>query len=549
MIQQPEVSWHEKEPAMIEIDINEILKDHVTLDVECIDRIYLNGYIPNLQMPGQLVKFLRHRGHVIPSPAMLGKMTNEYKTAVEAFAKAHNIPLFHFERGVRKDDVAAEYRAQQGEQEGILFIGIAQERAYAYKARKRVEGKRVFFDYSRQSVFVNHYYFYLQDDDFGPAFIKVCTYAPYAVKLCLNGHEWAKRQLRKRGVPFEPLDNGFLACEDPEALQEICDQLGPERIQAFFDKWQAQLPWRLTTKDREAGYQYRLSIWQVEFSRTQVFDDPVRGRQWFEAIIRDNLDVGRPDRIQLVFEKRVTKRTPGLFRTQVIEDGVNPSLHAYYKKTHVKQYFKEKRALRTETTINNTRDLGIGKDISNLPFLQQLGRQINRRFLDAQRISYDCVLSAQSLERIVQPTVTDDGQRASALRLGEPRVMALLSALTSFAHIPNGFTNKTLREQVADQLDLEHKPYGAAQMSYDLRRLRLKGIIWRIPGSYRYQLSTYGRKVALFFTKLETRIFRRFLAALDSAQPVPLPLAAALEQVEQAVIQLVKHANLSPSAA
>jgi hypothetical protein len=534
---------------MTEVDINEILKEHVTLDIECIDRIYLNGYIPNLQMPGQVVKFLRQQGYPIPSPAMLGKLTDAYKAAVEAFAAQHGIPLVHFERGVRKDDVATEYRERHGEQEGVLFIGIAQERTSAYKAHKRTQGQQVFFDYARQSVFVNHYYFYLQDDDFGPAFIKVCTYAPYAIKICLNGHEWAKRQARKRGLVFEALDNGFLACGDAQALQELCDQLGPEQIQAFFDKWQSKLPWRLTAQDGEAGYQYRLSLWQVEFSRTQVFDDPTRGRQWFEAIIRDNLDVGRPDRIQLVFEKRVTQRTPGLFRTQIIEDGVNPSLHAYYKKTHVKQYFKENRALRTETTINNTRDFGIGKDISNLPFLQQLGRQINRRLLDAQHISYDCVLSAQSLERIVHPTVTDDGQRAPALRLGEPRVMALLSALTAFVHIPRGFTNNTLREQLADLLDTDPQPYGAAQMSYDLRRLRLKGIIWRIPNSYRYQLTTYGRKVAVFFSKLETRVFRQFLAALDPAQPVPLPLATALEQVEQAVAQLVEHAHLSPAAA
>jgi hypothetical protein len=534
---------------MTEIDINAVLKGQVTLDIECIDRIYLNGYIPNLQTPGQLVRFLRHRGYEIPSPAILGKMTTAYKAAVEDFAREKGIPLFHFERGVRKDDVAAAYRKRHGEQEGVVFIGIAQERAYAYKARKRVEGKRVFFDYSRQSVFVNHYYFYLQDQDFGAAFIKVCSYAPYAVKICLNGNEWAKRQLQQRGIAFEPLDNGFLSCDDPDTLQEICDQLGPEQFQAFFTKWQSRLPWRLTLDDQRAGYQYRLSIWQVEFSRTQVFDDPQRGRQWFEAIIRDNLDVGRPDRIQLVFERRVTQRTPGLFRTQVIIDGVNPSLHAYYKKTHVKQYFKENRALRTETTINDTRDFYVNKDISNLPFLQKLGRQINRRLLDAQHISFDCVLSAQSLERIAQPTVTEDGQRAPALHLGQPRVMALLNALTSFVHIPHGFTNQTLRQQIADLLGSDRTPYGTSQMSYDLRRLRNKGIIWRIPNSYRYRLTTYGLKVALFFTKLDARIFRRFLAAIDSSQPVPLPLAAAFAQVEQAVNALVNHAHLAPAVA
>jgi len=530
-------------------DINEILKEHVTLDNECIDRIYLNGYIPNLQMPGQLVKFMHHRGYDIPSPAILGKWTDAYKEAVETFAKEQGIDVIHFERGARKDDIATQYRERFEGQEGILFIGIAQERAYAYKARKKVRQKLVGFEYSRQAVFVNHYYFYIQDEEFGPAFIKICTYAPYAIKICLNGNEWAKRQARKQGLAFEALDNGFLSCADPATLQAICDQLGPGQIQAFFDKWQARLPWRLTADDRQAGYNYRLSIWQVEFSRTQVFNDPVQGRQWFEAIIRDNLDVGRPDRIQLVFERRVTKNTPGFFRTKVVHEGVNPSLHAYYKKTHLKQYFKEQRALRTETTINNSRDLGVGKDISNLPFLQQLGRQINRRLLDAQHISYDCVLSAQSLERIVQPTVTDDGQRAPAFRLGQPRVMAVLNALTSLVHISHGFTNQSLRQQVADLLGTDQAAYGSAQMSYDLRRLRLKGIIWRIPNSYRYQLTTYGRKVALLFTKLDARIFRRAFAAIDPSQPVPLPLAAALEHVEQAVAALVKHAHLAPSAA
>jgi hypothetical protein len=529
-------------------DINEILKEHVSLDIECIDRIYLNGYIPNLQVPGQLVKFMHQRGFDIPSPAILGKWTDAYKGEVEAFAKEQGIEVIHFERGVRKEEVAARYREQWGNREGVIFIGVAQERAYAFGARKRAQAGRVGFEYSRQSVFVNHYYFYLQDADFGPAFIKVCSYAPYAIKICLNGHEWAKRQADQRGMAFKTLDNGFLACDAPAALQEICDQLGPEHIQAFFAKWQARLPGRLTAEDRQAGYDYRLSIWQVEFSRTQVFDDPGQGRQWFEAIIRDNLDVGRPDRIQLVFERRVTQKTPGLFRTQVIQEGVNPSLHAYYKKTHVKQYFKEQRALRTETTINDSRDFGVGKDISNLPFLQQLGRQINRRLLDAQHISCDCILSAHSLARIVQPTVTDDGQHAPSLHLGQPRVMALLNALTSFAHIPHGFTNQSLRQQVADLLAGDHTTYATTQMSYDLRRLRLKGIIWRIPNSYRYQLTTYGRQVALLFSKLDARIFRHALAAMDASQPVPLPLAAALDQVEQAVADLVNHAHLATSA-
>ena len=524
--------------------ITEILKEHVTLDIECIERLYLNGYIPQMQTSGQLVGYLRHLGIEIPSPSILRDLTQSFKATVERYAKELEIPVIHFGPRERKDDVVASYRDRFSKEEGVVVIGIAQEKANAYKATKRTQGQMVGFDYSRQSVYVNHYYFYLQDKEFGPGFIKVCSYAPYGVKVCLNGHEWAKQQLKKEGVGFEALDNGFLSCEEPERLQTICNCLGPDQIQAFFEYWQERLPWRLTDIDRQAGFGYRLSIWQAEFSRTHVFADSTQGRQWFEAVIRENLDVGRPDRIQLVFDRKVTKATPGYMRTKVVQEGVNPSLHAYYKKTHIKQYFKEQRALRTETTINNSRDFGVNKDISNLPFLQQLGQQINQRLLDAQHLSFDCAISAHSLQRIVTPTISDDGQRAPALRLGEPRVMALLNALSSFQHIPRGLSNQSLRTHVADLLGLDPAHYTSAQMSYDLRRLRLKGIIWRIPNSYRYQLTTYGRRVALCLSKIDARIFRTVFAAFE-ATPLDTPLEQLLAQLDRLLDSVISDANLS----
>lgn len=530
-------------------NVNDLLREHVTLTVECLDRIYLNGYIPILQTPGQLVNFLiRHRGHKIPSPVLLGRITQAFVHAIKSFAQKNNIPLVHFERGQRKDDVAAEYRKEFNQSEGVVFIGVAQEKANAFKARKKDKSGYVGFEYSRQSVYVNHYYFYIQDEDFGPAFIKICTYAPYAIKLCLNGHEWVKQQLRKQGIAFEELDNGFLSCEDPQRLQAICDQLGPEQVQAFFDKWMHQLPLPLTAEDRKAGYYHRLSVRQLEVSHTQVFSDPVRGREFFEAVIRENLDIGRPDRVQLVFNRKVIKTTPGRFRTRVIEEGVQPSLHIEYKKSRVKQYFKENRALRTETTINDPKDFGVNKGLVNLPYLQKIGRAINRRLLDVQRVSHDCHLSPESVERVVQPTVTQDGQRAPGLRFGQARVMALLAALTSFVHTTHGFTHRILRPHVADLLGVDRDAYTTNQMSYDLRRLRLKGIVWRVPHSHRYVLTPYGRKVALFFTRLHARVFRPGFAALDPADPIPGPLAQALEQVDREIDRLIDNAHLVKAA-
>lgn len=525
-------------------NVNEILRDHVTLTVDCMDRIYLNGYIPNLQVPGQLVNFLiKHRGNKIPSPALLGKMGDQFAQAVRDYAQENGIPILHFEAGQRKDEVAADYRQKFTKAEGVVFIGIAQEKARSFKARKKDQEGPVGFEWSRQSVWVNHYYFYLQDVDFGPGFIKVCSYVPYPIKVYLNGHEWAKQQLRRAGIGFETLDNGFLSCPEPEKLQTICDQLGPPQIQTFFEKWVERLPMPLTSADRQAGYAHRLSVWQVEISRTQVFDDPVQGRQFFETVIQENLDLGRPDRVQLVFDRKIIASTPGRFRTRVIENGVNPSLYIEYKKAVLKQYFKENRALRTETIINDPKDFGVRLDLSNLPFLQKIGREINRRLLDVQRVSHNCHLSQESVERVVQPTVTPDGQRAPGLRFGQTRTMALLAALTLFVHNTYGFRHHELLPQVADLLGLD---YSTHQLTYDLRRLRLKGIIWRVPNSHRYLITPYGCKVALFFTRLHASVFRPGFAALDPSVPIPSPLAEALTAVEREVKNLIEQAHVAP---
>jgi hypothetical protein len=126
----------------------------------------------------------------------------------------------------------------------------------------------------RNSLLVNHFYFYCFDDDFGPFFLKFCSYFPFTAKLCINGNEWAKRQTAKAGIGFTALDNGFAAVDDPTAVQAICDRLGPEHIDALLCKWLARLPHPFTAADRAADYRYAISILQAEFSLTQMLDAP-----------------------------------------------------------------------------------------------------------------------------------------------------------------------------------------------------------------------------------------------------------------------------------
>lgn len=528
-------------------NINNILDQHVTFQCECIDRMYLNAYVPILQLPGYLVTFLvKHRKQTIPSPALLGHITKAFVAAVEHFAQEQNIPIVRFKKGQRKEEVAQPYFERAAGREGVVLIGIAQERATAFRAYRPKRGPTgvPHFEFVRASVCVNHYYFYILDRDFGPCFIKLCSYAPFTGRVWINGHEWVKRQLEKRGIPFTSKDNCLLGAPDPATVQQVCDELSAAHVEAFFRRWMAVLPQPLTPEDYRAGYRHHLSILQFEVSLTQVFDRPLSGRQFFEEAIRDHLDLGRPDSVQLIFGRRVTRRTPGCFRTRVLTTGVDPSLHLDYKRSKIKQYYKQGRALRTETTINDTRDFGIGRNLSHLADLRTIGREANRRLLDAQRLSQRCAISAPTLQQVVLPS-TIDGQRAPGLRFGDPRVMALFSSLCQFCHLPNGFTNASLRPLVAAHLAQPH--YTSHQMTYDLRRLSRKGFIQRLPGTHHYILTPQGRRLAFFFAKSYARILQPGLTHLDPSLPLPKsPLAQAWQRFDNALTSFIHQARLSP---
>ena len=198
--------------------ISSLLADHVTLQVRSVDRLFFQGYVPRLQTQFQVIRFLLDRGFPIPSPAVLGRIGGEYVKAVERFIAEHEIPVVRFVKGDVKEDIAREYfkAAEREGRFGVVMVGIAQERTSAWRGwRDGGPDGHPHFEYRRQSIFPNNYYWYIRDPDWGPAFLKTTAYAPYSVWLYLNGNEWAKRQATQRGIAFKPLDNGFASCEDP----------------------------------------------------------------------------------------------------------------------------------------------------------------------------------------------------------------------------------------------------------------------------------------------------------------------------------------------
>jgi len=227
----------------------------------------------------------------------------------------------------------------------------------------------------------------------------------------------------------------------------------------------------------------------------------------------------------------------------VLTEGVVPSLHVHYKNSKIKQYHKEGRALRTETTINNTYDFQIGRLLCNLGALRQIGFKANRRRLHVQSLSHDCLIGENRFHDLTQPVVVEQ-QRASALRFGDKRAMALMQSLCQFTLLPEGLRHRELRHSVAALLGLEPDHYSPGQMTYDLRRLRLHGLIERIPQTHRYRVTQLGTMAAQFYCRFYARVLRPAFScttAIDTHKSNNTPL----RKLDRALGELIQQAQLA----
>ncbi len=534
------------------VTAGELLDGHAALDIECLDRIYLNAYVPVLQSSGQVVAFMtQHLGKPIPSPALMEHIGTRFRRSVESYADANGIPWVKFGKDDRKIAVMQphiEAQAATGKS-GVAAVGVSQEFQRVWSAYRRdTQTAAPQYTFAKADRRVTCYYFYLWDEDFGPAFVKVCAYFPYPAKVWVNGHEWAKRQAVKAGIGFTELANGFASCDNPAGLQEICDRFQAGTIEVFVQRWLHRIPMPFGPADRDAGYWWECSMRQVEVSRTIVFDEPCRARLFFEALIADNLDLGRPENVEIIFGRRVRVDTPGTFRTAIDRPVIDPDdkgvvVNVFYKHSRVKQYLKEGRALRIETVINSPRDLACNARLPNLDELQDKARAINQRILEAERAGQATVLASPAFERIAHPSADADGRRTPALRFGDPRVMALAGALASTLTAATGITNKSLRALITGLLNTRYTP---GQMTYDLRRLRLAGLIRRIEHTNRYVLTPDGIKFAVFYTKVHSRLLRPLMAA--DQPPAPPELRHALDTLSRHVDDYISRARLGKAA-
>jgi hypothetical protein len=532
----------------------DMVAGHVSLDVSCPGRLYLNGYVNKLQTPGGVVYFFHdHRGKPIVSPALFEPIGEKFRRDIRDWAQANGIPLIRFTAGERKADVMAPYldAAAAAGRSQVVAVGCAQEFQLVWTARKRDTdpGGCPQFSFTKEQRRVSVFYVYIFDERMGPGFIKICTYFPYPVKAWVNGHEWAKRQAAAAGIGFTALSNGFASCEDPAGLQDICDRFGPGTVQVWFERWMARIPLPLDDADRDGGYWWELSMRQVETSRTLVFDGDVHARAFFEALLCENMDLGRPENVELLFRRGQRLGRPAIpppgggFKTKIDRYCDLVTINVFYKNSRLKQYLKDGIALRIETVINNPKDLRCNRQLHNLPELQDKARAINARLMETETAGQGTALVSPVIERITRPTLTGQGRKAPALRFGDLRVQALAGAIAAMLFTVTGITNKTLRGLMTGLL---HRPYSMNQASYDLSRLARNGLIRRVPGRNRYALTRDGLLFAHFYTKVYDHVLRPLMA--PDRPNAPPELVAALDTLDRLAADHIARARV-PTAA
>jgi hypothetical protein len=462
----------------------------IRFQYSCFDRMLLNAVVQPMQQPPRIVGFL-DKCRQVPSitKAYFGGVSDEYHRFVGRLAAEQRVPIVEPPKGVRREDWVEPFYRRLGSRFGIAVILKSRENARIAVSYATPNGGNRIEVLTR---FVWQYYFYLRDEEWGRMFVRISTYFPFNARACVNQHEWLARQLAAEGIPFRKAANAFVQCADPERLQQLADGLTPADLEVPMQRWLRELVPFYASSDpnRLTDLVYRLFFSQVEYCTNLIFKERAALDRMADRLLDLNRGIGRPDKLSTIFGHRVTRAYRGGLKTQIADHHLgNPVIRSAYKDSSIKQYVRDHRLLRTEGTSYNTPDLGVGKSIRNLPQLRRVMRGINDRYLAIQQDVLETYVDRGQLARLRQPTITPSGRRTPGLKLDDPRLLAVMQALTCFVHVARGgrFRTRDLHQRAAEALGMTTETYRLGQVRYDLAKLRVKGLVIKVPKTQTYR--------------------------------------------------------------
>jgi hypothetical protein len=495
-------------------------KDSICFGYRCFDRILLNGLIQPFQQPERVVGFFDTYRHLYPvsrnvlrgrrrAVSVLGEGAGRQMERLDrrgAQGPARRIRRPYF-KGAKPDQVVVILKAREPARIMTAIGDKALNRWHLQIAER----------------WIVQYNLYANDRRWGRIFVRICPYLPFSARVCLNQHHWLANRMREEGIDFQQCSNAFLRCGSPERLQELADTLTAEDLMTCGQKWLARFTLFFTEKERRyAGCQHRLFFSQIEFCDNLIFRRRAALDKLGERLLDANRTIGQPNKITVIFGRKVTKHYRGKLQTEIEDMNLpNPVIRSHYRNGFIKQYVRDHLILRTEVAGNNVTDYGVNKAVEHLPALRDKLSAINNNYLDIQQDILETFIDRGQLQRLAKPTITATGKRIPGLKLDNPRQLALMHALVRFAQIPpaNTFSTGEIYPHVIAALSRTAEQYSLASLRYDLSKLRAKGLVEKLPRSRRYRWPAEGYSVCLIFLKLFDRVYAPLIAAL--LRPVP----------------------------
>ena len=538
--------------------LSELLGHHVQFHYTAWDRIVLNGYLDRLQRPENIVYFFREVvGAPCVTPEVLMSRTAPYRAWVVRYAEELGVPLLAAPKGVRKEEMVAPYYQRCKEAEGVVCIltSVEQGRTFvSYTPRYVPSGDPNYRQIHTCRKRFLHYYFYLMDPVLGPMSLRVGTFLPFTLACFVNGHSFVAQELTRGGLAFRKEDNAFLAVADVAALEVAAARLTPRLIEQRCDHWARRLAPAFSAAERAVlplGYRY--SVAQIELATDIIFKRSAPLKALFRRATELGILLGGADRTTHLFGRRITHRYQG--KLQTVLDRRNegqPILRSYYQSSFVKQYEKGDRLLRTETCLNNTYDLGIGRHLEHLPELYERLLATNKRYLDAQAELLASTVDAGELATLARP-VQVRARRVPGLKLEDDRVIRLLEGLLHPGTFIADWTSREVHVRLLARHRLTDADYRLGQLRSDLGKLRAHGLVERLGTSRRYRLTPRGLKLGVLLVKLRTRLLGPLATLATDAQPRrltrnPSAVEAAFRQVDAALDHLCDTLGLNWAA-
>jgi len=490
-------------------------KNHIRSHYACFDRILLNGLIQPFQQPERVIGFFNTYRHQFPvSRKVLTDIADQFHGWVKNRSETWHAPIMEAPEG-RRDEFVEPY-FHQAKPDQIVAIVKAREPARIMVAIGNNKENRWHLQIAQR--WVVHYNFYVNDAHWGKMFVRMCPYLPFSARVCLNQHHWLANRLENEGMGFTKCSNAFLKCSNFQRLQQLADSLTAKDLLACGQKWLAAFTPFFTQQERKhSGCQHRLFFAQIEYCHNLIFSRRTALDELGDRLLDINRTIGRPDKITVIFGRKVTSRYRGKLQTEIEDMHLpNPVIRSHYGHGFIKQYVRDHRILRTEAATNNVNDYGVKKAVENLPQLRERLSTINENYLNVQQDILETFLDGGQLRKLTEPTRLANGRRVPGLRLDHPRLLTLMHALVRFAHIAAGstFTTAELHPYVAEALACSPADYTLASLRYDLSKLRAKNLVEKLPHSRKYRLLACGYSVCLLFLKLFERIYAPLTAGL-----------------------------------